>query len=56
MPARKVDEIKRCKCGKLLRSWNKSGLCEGCLRKYFNRIKKGGKKKKEGKTKNPSGV
>jgi hypothetical protein len=23
----------RCECGKMLRSFNKSGLCGGCLRK-----------------------
>jgi len=57
MAKRKEYEIKRCVCGRLLRSWNKSGLCEGCSRKKFNRIKKGGtKKKKEGKMKNPIGV
>lgn len=37
MAKRKNSELKRCKkCKKLIRSWNKSGLCEKCHREELS--------------------
>jgi len=39
--------IRRCICGKVLATWNKSGFCSSCHTDIYTKNKKGGMKQND---------